>query len=93
MFYFFVDNVIQGCWGNQIGDVFYDLTVNKMRWPIDKVKLVNFGDYSDLLNQVGENVVEEISPEQILIKDQEGNLRFVVNGTLFAEGSVKHHEC
>lgn len=93
MFYFFLNDEVQECFGNNVGDIFFDFVVTKRRWPVDQVKLVYFGDYSALIEQIGEGAKEEISPEQIIIKDELDNVRFVVTGTLYAEGNVKHFPC
>lgn len=93
MFYLFQNNEMKLALGNKSGDIFYDLLVIKQRMPFDQVKLVYFGDYSNLMETIGEGAKEEISPEQIVIKDELDNVRFVVTGTLYAEGNVKHFPC
>jgi len=93
MFYLFQNDVLTMVIGNKIGDIFYDLLATKQNLPIEQLKLVSFGNYSALLNEVGEGVKEEISPEQIIIKDAQDNVRFIVTGTIFAEGNVKHFPC
>lgn len=93
MFYLFQNEVLTMVIGNRIGDVFFDLLVAKQKLPIEQLKLVHFGDYSPLLDEVGEGVKEEVSSSQIVIKDALDNVRYVITGTLYVDGITKHFPC
>lgn len=90
MFAFFVDGEFKGIWGNKIGDIFYNATIEKLEWDITKTVLVF---YDVKKSEMRSAVVHEFSPSELVLKDDLGNVLKTIPAELFAENGLLHKAC
>jgi hypothetical protein len=90
MFGFFVDGEFKGMWGNKIGDIFYNATVEKLEWDITKTVLVHY----DVKNsEMRIAFFHEFFPNELVLKDELGNIIKTIPAELFAENGLLHKAC
>lgn len=72
MFAFFVDNKFQGFWCNLIGDIFCDLTIEKMGWNKSSVDLVYYSNMSKIPSMFSfrEDKLMNIKEKSLIIEQQ-----------------------
>ena len=98
MFGFFVDGEFKGMWGNKVGDIFYNNTVQKLRWDITKTVLVYYPDHREKRGSFEYTYTLQKVIEKEVIKDEQGNILSEaitneINSELFAENGLLHKAC
>jgi len=80
MFGFFVNNEFKGFWSNQVGDIFFDNTCNKMEWDKSQTVMVRY-------NGMKESEIENalVSPSEAQIRTKSFNE--VDSGEVDGEGN------
>jgi hypothetical protein len=87
MFGFFVNDVFSGFWSNKVGDIFCDITCEKMGWDKTQVKLYKYSNLNqnDLehiqLDGYSVRVMSSSEQDATLVKMCEGDL-FYSNGVM-----------
>lgn len=90
MFAFFVNGEFKGIWGNNVGDIFYNNTVEKLEWDITQTKLVR---YDVKKSEMRSAFAHEFTESSLILKDEQGNIIKEIEAELFAENGLLHKAC
>lgn len=90
MFAFFVNGEFKGIWGNKVGDIFYNNTIEKLEWDITQTKLVW---YEVKKSEMKSAFAHEFYETHLLLRNELGEIIKEIPSELFAENGLLHKAC